>query len=217
MSEKKYIQSIQRAIKILNLIADKGSIKLNDICIYTGLKTSTAFGILQTLEFEGQVCRINNGLEYALGLNSLKLGLSYLEESGISKNIHNLLQRLVDIVDETTYFALQVGDRFYYHDFVLSSKPLKVVPEVGQFIDLPTNSAIGQVFKEENFNKSYSTDLEYVYEGMNCMAIPYRSKDKIVGCIAFSGPSNRFTQEKISKAYDVYLKVIEELGFNSHL
>ncbi len=216
MNEKKYIQSIQRAAKILNLIADKGSIKLNDICNETGLKTSTAFGILQTLEYEGQVSRINNGLEYGLGLNSLRLGLSYMEESGINNKIHNLLQKLVEIVDETVYFAIKVGDRFYYHDYILSSKPLKVVPEEGQFIDLPSNTAVAQVFMDENFNKDYTVDLEYVYEGMNCMAIPYRNKDQIVGCIAFSGPSNRFTKDKIEQAYDIYLSVIEELGLYSH-
>ena len=48
MSEKKYIQSIERSSLILEYIADKGTAKLNEISEATGLKTSTAFGIIQT-------------------------------------------------------------------------------------------------------------------------------------------------------------------------
>jgi DNA-binding IclR family transcriptional regulator len=217
MAEKKYIQSIQRASRILNIIADRGTVKLNDICEETGLKTSTAFGILQTLEYEGQVSRTNNGLDYTLGLNSLKLGLSYLNSSGISNKIHVLLQKLVTIVDETVYFALQVGDRYYYLDYILSSQPLKVVPEEGQFIDLSSKTAVAQVFLPENSDSKYSVDFEYVYTGMNCVAIPYRNKGKIVGCVAFSGPSNRFTETKIKEAYECYIKVVKDMGLDMHI
>lgn len=215
MSEKKYIQSIERASKIVQYIADKKRAKLNEICESTGLKTTTAFGILQTLEHVGQVTR--NGLDYTLGLNSLKLGLAYLDSHGLSDKIHELLLGLVGAIDETAYFALEVGDRYYYLDYVLSSHPLKVVPEEGNYIHLPEKSAIAQVFNNTAEEFRYATDLEDVFKGTNCFAVPYWTAGKLVGCVAASGPSSRFTADKMKEAYVKYQEVMNELGLEKHL
>lgn len=217
MSEKKYIQSIQRASDILQFIAEKGYAKLNEISEATGLKTTTTFGILQTLEYVGQVARANNGLNYTLGLNTLKLGISYLNDSGIDDKIHLLLQKIVTAVDETSYFVLKIGKRYYYLDYILSSQPLKVVPDEGKFIDLPPNSAIGRIFYSQDPELKYSTDLEEVYQGTNCFAVPYKIGGKISACIAISGPSNRFTPDKMEEAFVSYQKIMEELCLETHL
>jgi len=219
MRERKYIQSIQRSSIILQYIADKGKAKLNEICKATGLKTSTAFGILQTLEHVEQVTRINNGLEYTLGLNSVKLGLSYLNGSGINDTIHELLTKLVDIVGETAYFELKVGDRYYYLDYVVSSHPLKVVvePEEGRFIEFTEHSAIAQAFNHPEEGFRYAADIEGVYEGMNCLAVPYRTGGAVVGCLVITGLSFRFTEEKMDEAFIAYTDVMKSLGLESHL
>jgi DNA-binding IclR family transcriptional regulator len=217
MAEKKYIQSIQRASRILHYIADNGTAKLNDICEATGLKTSTAFGILQTLEYEGQITRTDNGLTYTLGLNTLKLGISYLNGAGVSDKIHTLLEELVKLVDETVYFALKVGNRYYYLDYILSSQPLKVVPEEGRFIELTDNTAVAKVFNSTDSKNKYSCDLEEVYVGMNCIGIPYRTAGKVTGCVAFSGPSYRFTADKFDKIHETYQQVMRKLDLECHL
>lgn len=217
MKEKKYIQSIQRASMILHFIADKGTAKLNEISEATGLKTSTAFGIIQTLEHVGQISRTNSGLDYTLGLNSLKLGLSYMNGSGISDKINELLNKLVEKIGETAYFSLEVGGRYYCLDYVLSSHPLKVVPNEEQFFDLPKISAIGKVFSNTDDDFKYALDIEQVYQGMNCLGMPYKTGGSVVGCVSVSGPSYRFTEDKMKEAYDIYLKVMEEFGLEDHL
>lgn len=217
MSEKKYIQSVQRASMILHFLADQGTAKLNEICEATGLKTSTAFGLLQTLEQVGQVSRTNNGLDYALGLNSLKLGLSYLNGSGINDTIHELLIKMVERVDETTYFDLKVGNRYYYLDYVISSQPLKVVPEEGRFIEFPDHSAIAKVFSNTDPSFRYAIDIEGVYEGMNCFAVAYKTGGEVVGCIVITGPSYRFTEDKMEDVYETYQEIMKELGLEDHL
>jgi DNA-binding IclR family transcriptional regulator len=217
MSEKKYIQSVQRAFGIIHFIADKGTAKLNEISEATGLKTSTAFGIIQTLEHLGQITRTNGGLDYTLGLNSLKLGLSYMNGSGISDKINELLNKLVERVDETASFSLKVGNRYYYLDYVLSSQPLKVVLEENKFIDFPDGAAVAKVFNNTDKNLKYFTDFEEVYQGTNCFAVPYKTGGTIVGCVALSGPSFRLTDEKMKETYTIYLEIMKELGLENHL
>jgi len=211
MEDKKYIQSVERALKILTFIADNREARLNDISAYAGLKTSTAFGLLQTLEHAGYIARTNKGLDYCLGLNSLKLGLCYSRESGLSEKIHQLLCGLVDAVDETAYFEIGIGKRYYYYDVVLSTRPLKVVPDNDLFINLPEQSAVTKVFSRFAEGIRYATDIEEVEKGLNCFAVPFRSGDTLIGCVALSGPSNRFTREKMETAYQAYLDIMKKL------
>lgn len=217
MAEKKYIQSVERAYMILDFIAKKKSAKLNEICEHTGLKTSTAFGILQTLEHTGQISKGVDELNYSLGLNTLKFGLSYLNDSSITYKINNLLSEIVNEIDETAYFEIQVDkNRFYYLDCVVSSQPLKVVPDENKYINLPDNSAVAKLFNAKEEVK-YTTDLEEVDEGLNCFAVPYKTGGEVVGCVALTGPSYRFTKAKMDEAHEAYIKIMKKLGLENHL
>lgn len=217
MNEKNLIQSIERASMILEYISENKSAKLNEICQGTGLKTSTAFRIIQTLEHTGQLTRTTTGLAYSLGLNSMKYGLSCLEGSMINDKAHELLLKLVEEIGETAYFELKIGSRYYYLDYVVSPHSLKVVPDENRFIDLPDNSAVAKVYKNFDEVFTYSTDLEEVEEGLNCFAVPYKIDGKIAACIALTGPSYRFNKEKMDRTYEVYKKIMTELDLENHL
>lgn len=205
MSQKKYIQSVQRATKILEYIASKGSAKLVDIYHELKLNKSTVFGILQTLEYEGFVRKDRNGIAYKLGLESLNIGLSYLNSTELNSDIKRLLADLVELVDETAYFVLKTGDKYYLLDYVLSSQTLKVVPEERTFFELDDNTAVGKVYlhyQDDGFK--YVKDLEKTTNGVNYFSAPYMIGDKIGGCMVIAGPSSRYTENKIDKTYNIY-------------
>lgn len=211
MKETKYIQSVERASELLTYIADHGTARLGEISEHAGLKVSTTFGLLQTLEHLGLIARSKNGMEYCLGLSSLKLGLCFGKTSGMSALIHTFLTELVKEIDETAYFEMKIGDRYYYVDVVLSNQPLKVVPGNDKFIDLPEISAVAKVYRNELDHGKYATDLEDVEKGLNCFAVPFYSGGALTGVIALTGPSYRFTEEKMEQAYAVYKKLKEQL------
>jgi len=217
MANNKYIQSIERSSMILDYIAKKGCAKLNEISNAMELKTSTTFGILQTLEHTGYISRTNGGLEYCLGLKCLSLGLSIKNKVGINNEIHELLVALVNEVNETAYFELKIGDRYYYLDVVVSTQSLKVVPEDDDYIDLPENSAVAKVFNNITDDFTYATDLEEVEEGLNCFAVPYRTGGILIGCVVMTGPSYRFNEKRIEYAYQVYLEIMKRMGLNCHI
>lgn len=201
---KKYIQSVERAMNIMKLIADHGTMRLGAVSEAMQLKVTTTFGILQTLEHMGFLARSENEMEYCLGMNCLKMGLCFEQKSGMYSVVHTFLTALVGEIDETAYFEVKIGARYYYYDVVLSGQPLKVVPEEDRFIDLPENSAVAKVYRGETDGKGYAMDLEEVEQGLNCFAAPYYSGDVMVGCVAMTGPSYRFTKEKMQDAYRKY-------------
>lgn len=217
MEQKKYIQSVDRALSILSYIADRGSVRLNEISEHVGLKTSTTFGLLQTLEHNGYISRKQQGMAYCLGFNSLRLGLSFNNYSGVKGTIHKLLVEIVEEIDETTYFEIKIGDRYYYYDVVLSTQPLKVVPDEHRFIDLPDNSAVTKIYRTYETGVRYATDLEEVEEGLNCFAVPFKWGNMIIGCVALTGPSYRFTKEKMEQTYAIYCNVMKRLNLEKHL
>lgn len=210
--EKKYVQSVERALDILSFVADRGSVRLGDVCEHTGLRTSTAFGLLQTLEHCGYLARAAGSKEYALGIASLRLGLCYDYESGIAASIHHLLEIMADRVGETAYFEVQTGSRYYYVDMVLSKLPLKVVPDSDSYIDLPDNSAVAKAFRGVGQGLRYGTDLEEVEAGLNCFAAPFFLDGELLGCVALTGPSNRLTAERMEEVWETYQQALVECG-----
>ena len=210
--DRKYIQSVERAMQMLSFVADQGSARLGAISEFSGLKTSTAFGLLQTLEHTGYLARGRNDMEYCLGLNSLKLGLCFGQNSGMAAKIHALLELLVKRVDETAYFEIKIGKRYYYYDVVVSTQPLKVVPGDDQYIDLPENSAVAKVYRGLPEGDRYATDLEEVEQGLNCFAVPFHTGGTLTGCVALTGPSCRFTAARMEWTYEVYRQALTELG-----
>jgi DNA-binding IclR family transcriptional regulator len=209
---KKYIQSVERALGMLSYVADHGGARLGEISEFAGLKTSTTFGLLRTLEHCGYLSRGRGDMEYGLGLASLKLGLCYDRNSGMAEKIHALLTELVNEIDETAYFEIRVGERYYYYDVVLSAQPLKVVPDEDCFIDLPGNSAVSKAYSSTDPSFRYAADLEGVQEGLNCFAAPFRSNGAMLGCVALSGPSYRFTSARMENAWDAYQAALKKLG-----
>ncbi|MGL6016092.1 MAG: IclR family transcriptional regulator [Selenomonadaceae bacterium] len=211
-NEKKYIQSVERALGMLSFVADKGEARLGEISEHAQLKTSTTFGLLQTLEHCGYLARGRGDMEYNLGLASLKLGLCYNRTNRLAEKIHSLLTELVQESNETAYFEIKIGRRYYYYDVVLSNQPLKVVPDDDQFIDLPDNSAVAKVYQNEDPAFRYAVDLEEVERGLNCFAVPFYSGSSMIGCVALTGPSYRFTEEKMERVFTVYENALKKLN-----
>ena len=208
---KKYIQSVERALSLLNFVASQGNARLGAISEFAGLKTSTAFGLLQTLEHTGYLARGENEMDYCLGLNSLKLGLCFGQNSGLAPLIHTLLTELTREIDETSYFEIKIGKRYYYYDVVISSQPLKVVPSDDKYIDLPENSAVAKVYRGLPRGVRYATDLEDVEPGLNCFAVPFYAGGSMAGCVALTGPSCRFSKARMERAYHVYVDTLARL------
>lgn len=213
--DKKYIQSVKRALGMLSYVADHDGARLGEISRHVNLKTSTTFGLLQTLEHCGYLSRGRGKMEYNLGLASLKLGLCYNRNSKMAEKIHTLLVELVRKIDETAYFEIRIGERYYYYDVVLSTQPLKVVPDANQLIQLPSNSAVVKADNCTDPSFRYATDLGGVLEGLNCFATPFLSDGTKLGCVALSGPSCRFTADKMEQTWEVYQALLKKLELTS--
>ncbi|MCI8996472.1 MAG: hypothetical protein HFI30_12460 [Lachnospiraceae bacterium] len=85
-------------------------------------------------------------------------------------------------------------------------------------LKLTNPSAISKVFLNESRPSAqsvkYEVDFEQEEQGMNSMAIPFRKNGNLLGVIAVSGPSARFSSRRMSEAYEEYLRILKEFDLS---
>lgn len=206
--EKKFIQSLGRAIDILEYLALNPKARLQDISSSLNLNKSTLHSLISTLEQLGYVERGDTPI-YSLGVKVFQLGKVYERDFEIKKLINPILKELTEFSSETTYLTLQIGSSYIYVDKSESKNNLKLDPELGIEESIYSKSAIGKIYKSFSNNEflEFALDLEEIEIGMNCIAFPILKNNKLLGVIGIGGPSSRLNLEKMIKCKEKYYEI----------
>ena len=109
--EKKLIQSVLRAVKILDIVSEKKEgIGLKEISDKLGLGSSTVFYLINTLVYADFIIQINN--KFKLGPKNLKLGNNYLENLSIYNSALPILENLLVKINENIYLFMNANNEF---------------------------------------------------------------------------------------------------------
>ena len=57
-------------------------------------------------------------------------------------------------------------------------------------------------------DRDYAMDLEEYEKELNCIAVPYFYKDRIISVIGLSGPAHRFDQKKMEAMAELVKRLI---------
>lgn len=126
-AKKKNIQSIERAVVILDYLAQKPhGERLTVISKDLGLNKSTAFSLISTLENLRCVTQNQTTGKYSLGLRLLEYAQALLSSLDIVELAKPYMRDLAAKYDETINLALMSGDEVIYVDKVQSTKSVRV-------------------------------------------------------------------------------------------
>ncbi|MCT4542159.1 MAG: helix-turn-helix domain-containing protein [Vallitalea sp.] len=217
MGKKIYIQSIGRALNILEYISNNGNkCRIQDISNDLDLNNSTVHSIVSTLEQHGYIQRDSQSPKYSLGISTLKLCLSYTKDIINNGKIHDILSKITDVFNETTYFTIRVSDYYFYVDSISPNRTIKAKKVIGEFEDINSISAIGKVYRNFDIKNDilYEFDIEEIEEGMNCIAFPLIKNNGLIGVVGVNGPSGRCTKEKFIEKYNKTLQIINLLNID---
>lgn len=143
--ERKFIQSIGRATKILQYIADNGnSVRLVDISNGLELNKSTLHSIISTLQQLGYVMQDEETNKYSLGIKLFELGKIYEQDMSIKKIARPFLEELVEEFQETAHFAVESQGEVLFIDRVEPSHSLRTITNIGEK-DYMYYTAVGKV------------------------------------------------------------------------
>lgn len=104
MSEATLIQSVQRALRLVEELGTRGSAVAKELARATGLPVSTTYHLLRTLAYEGYVCRESDGT-YHLGPAFRTIAESS-QHSAVLTRARPVMRALRDQLKAPVYLAL---------------------------------------------------------------------------------------------------------------
>ena len=115
------IQSVRKAMKILDLVAVGGRIGLKELSEQLGMPRSTVFRLAQTLESSGYLYRDISTGHYLISYKFLRVGYNVLEKYGIRDCVRPVLDELANQTKETINFTVLDENKVLYIEKVESN------------------------------------------------------------------------------------------------
>ncbi len=134
------IQSVDRALTVLRLLARYGELGVTDIARKLKVHKSTAFRLVTTLELHDLVEQHSDRGKYRLGVGVLQRAGATTAKLDLVQRSRPVSQRLAEVVGETVNITVLAGHEALYVDQVAGSAALQLHNWVGQRIPLHATS-----------------------------------------------------------------------------
>lgn len=181
MQKQQSVQSIDRALRILNVLtASESSLPLSEIAKQVEIPVSTAHRILAALQKHEYVRFDPTQRKYTLGLAVLPLAEAAKAQIDITKEAVPLLEKLAAQVNETASLVVLHGDEAVYALMARSTRTISIVTPLGRRV--PFNcTAAGKVIlsylpKERRDKLLHSSHKAYT---RNSITNPYKLLDEL--------------------------------------
>ncbi len=135
-----FVQSVERALTILEIIARSGEAGVTAIANEIGVHKSTAFRLVATLEQGGLVEQAEDRGKYRLGMGILRLAGATTARLDVVQEARPICRRLAAATGETVNIAVLADGAALYLDQVAGSSSLQAHNWVGQHIPLHATS-----------------------------------------------------------------------------
>ncbi len=132
MEEKAYykVSSLERGLRILELLAEHGSLKVSEVATLLGTHRSAAHRFLATLKELGYVVQ-DSASRYRLSFRLFEMGIAMVNALGIRQITRPFLEELAEISGETVNLGHWEGDEIVYIDKVKSREVLLMDLAIG--------------------------------------------------------------------------------------
>ena len=134
------VQSVDRALTILELLARGGESGVTEIAAGLGVHKSTAFRLLATLEAHRMVEQVNDRGQYRLGVGNLRLAGATTARLDVVTEARAVCRQLAADTGETVNITVRSETSALYLDQVAGSSALQSHNWVGQRIPLHATS-----------------------------------------------------------------------------
>ena len=142
------VQSVDRAITILELLAKGGESSVTEIAGGLGVHKSTAFRLLATLESHRLVEQVNDRGRYRRGVGNLRLAGATTARLDVVSEARPITRELASETGETVNITVRSEESALYLDQVAGNSALQSHNWVGQRIPLHATS-IGKILLSE--------------------------------------------------------------------
>ncbi|MFI1539797.1 IclR family transcriptional regulator [Streptomyces anandii] len=241
------VQSVDRAISVLEILAQRGEAGVSEVAGEIDVHKSTAFRLLGALEARGLVEQSGERGKYRLGFGIVRLAGAVTGRLDLTQQGRPVCERLAEDIGETVNMAVM---REHYainlyqvrgpaavaaHNWVGELTPLHATSSGKVLLaylpaqerkELLARAGLKKVTArtitakstlERNLaearERGYAFTLEELEIGLHAMAAPVRNQDgQVVAALSASGPSYRFTEERLHELSPILLGGAEEIS-----
>ncbi len=139
-SETATVQSVDRAVTVLEILARDGEVGVTDIAIEIGVHKSTAFRLVAALEARDLVEQNSERGKYRLGVGILRLAGATTARLDLIQESRPVCRRLAVLTGETVNVAVLSDGAALYLDQVAGASALQLHNWVGQRVPLHATS-----------------------------------------------------------------------------
>lgn len=119
------VHALERGLVVLQSLAREGYLSLTDLSLKVGVPTSTVHRILTTLEKHGFANINEDTNEWAVGIESFRVGNAYLERTNLVENSRKSMHDLMEATGETANLAIADGGDVVFISQVESHNPIR--------------------------------------------------------------------------------------------
>ncbi|WP_197094059.1 IclR family transcriptional regulator [Nonomuraea sp. SBT364] len=233
------VQSVDRAIAILEILAREGASRVTDLAAELDVHKSTAFRLLGALEQGGLVEQSGDRGRYRLGFGVVRLAGAATAQLDLAKESRAVCLRLAGEVGETVNVAVPqdghavnvsqvrgpsaisghnwVGQRTPAHatssgKVLLAFGALPLPEALDRFTPLTITDA-RLLGLEEIRRRGWAFTVEELELGLNAVAAPVRGSDgAVVAAVSASGPSYRLTPQRLPEVGEIMTAGAREIS-----
>ncbi len=241
------VQSVDRAISVLEILAQRGEAGVSEVAAEIDVHKSTAFRLLGALEARGLVEQAGERGKYRLGFGIVRLAGAVTGSIDITQQGRKICEQLAEEIGETVNIAVLqehyavnlfeargpgavsaynwVGQLTPLHatssgKILLAHLPAKergaLLTGAGLKKVTPhTITARAKLEKDlgEALERGYAWTQEELELGLHAMAAPIRDHTgTVVAAVSASGPSYRFTAERLHEMAPILVKGAAEIS-----
>ncbi len=236
------IGAAERAISVLDTLAEGGELGTNEIARRTGMTPSTVSRQLGTLAASGLVERVPANGRYRLGLRIVHLANSILARLDVRGVARPHLEELVRRTGETATLSVAGEEDAITVDFVAGDHQIQPVSRLGRpsiahatsagkvmlaFADRPLPEGTLRAYTPRTITepRTLAAEIERVCErgwaeaieereaGLSAIAAPIRgSRGELEAILALQGPTARFDADAVAVALPLLLDAVDAIS-----
>lgn len=145
MNQKPYysISSLERGLRVLETLAEKGSLSVSELAAQLGMHRSASHRFLATLKGLGYVVQDPANSRYRLSFRLFELGIKVVENLGIRQVARPIMEELANITNETVNLGHLDGKEIIYIEKIESTQILRMGLAIGARVPVHC-SALGK-------------------------------------------------------------------------
>jgi len=136
MAESRLIESVVRALDILELLDIEGEMGITEIARKLDMEKSTVYRAINTLRARHYVSQDQDTLKYSNSYKLFEMGHNVARNTGLPKTAFRFMRNLAKVSRGAVNLGVRDGRKVVYIDKIESDETVKVCMKIGQAIPL---------------------------------------------------------------------------------